>query len=706
MRPDPARPARVWMRRQWPRLAGLLLAIVAVGVFDAWVLTCGFAGCPTAGDIRVFRPGEGGRILDRGGTLLGRVRQVRRVNVPLAQVPAHVRAAFIATEDRRFHEHDGTDWRGFLRSVVANVRSLGVREGFSTITMQVARNTFVARRVGERTLRHKLIELRVARLLERNLSKDQILELYLNVIYLGNGMYGVEAASRDLFGRSVEHLTVEEGAVLAALPKGPSVYTPRKSVKKATERRNLVLALMQREGYLTPARAQAAQRRPLVIQKEEWHPEQRDDSYALDAVRAIVDSVLRERGMEGSEVVVHTTLDARAQRAADVAVRRRAEAIDREGGRRRDRVAGALVAIDPRTGDVRAIVGGARYERKGFNRALYAKRQPGSAFKPFVYAAAMAAGYTPASPVDDDPVEVRQGSRVWTPSNYGDEYQGRTTFRRALMKSANAATVRISRAVGESQVVAVARRAGIRSQMDPVPAIALGALEVTPMELASAYATFANGGARVTPRLVRRIETPDGTPLWSLEPVPPATVMDARDAWQLTSMMRSVVEQGTGRAVRDWGVDDVVAGKTGTTNDGNDVWFVGYTPTVVAAVWFGYDRPQPLPGGASGGRLAAPAWAEWYRNGWRERAPESAWAPPQGMISMRVDAYNGLAANQWCPDVVTEWFKPGTEPTETCNEHWENQDEFENPFDIRSEDDWVERTGKKLGKSLKRIFSF
>jgi 1A family penicillin-binding protein len=704
LRPDPRRPARVWMRRQWPALLAMGLAVVGVVVFDAWVATCGFAGCPSAGDIRAFRPGEGGRILDRTGALLGRVKQVRRVNVPLAQVPVHVRQAFIATEDRRFYRHDGTDWRGFARSVVANVRSMGVREGFSTITMQVARNTFVARRVGERTLRHKLIELRVARLLESHLTKDQILELYLNVIYLGNGMYGVEAASRDLFGRPVSQVTLAQGAVLAALPKGPSVYTPRRDRRRATERRNLVLTLMMREGYLPRDRAQAAASQPLLIMKDEWHPSQQDDSYALDAVRTLVDSVLHERGMEGSEVIVHTTLDLRAQRAADAAVRRRAEAIEREAGRRR-RVSGALVAVDPRTGDIRALVGGARYERGGFNRALAARRQPGSAFKPFVYAAALAAGYTPASAVDDDPVEIRQGRKVWTPANYGDEYQGRTTFRRALMKSANAATVRISRAVGEAQVLAAARRNGIRSPIDPVPAIALGAVEVTPLELATAYAPFANGGKRVTPRLVRRIETPDGTPLWSRESAAPVLVMDARDAWQLTSMLRSVVDEGTGHAVRDWGVDGEVAGKTGTTNDGNDVWFVGYTPTVVTAVWFGYDQPEALPGGASGGRLAAPAWAEWYRNGWREQAPEGAWAPPAGMTSREVDPLNGMLANQWCPDRRTEWFKPGTEPTAECSDHWEGQG-WDNPFQIDSTDDWFERTGKKLGKNIRKIFTF
>ena len=695
------------MRRQWPALGALALAILAVVYFDAWVYTCGFSGCPTAGDIRAFRPGEGGRILDRSGALLGRVAQVRRVNVRLAQVPLHVRQAFIAVEDRRFYDHRGVDWRGFVRALLRNVRAGGVREGFSTITMQVARNTFVARRVGERTLRHKLIELRVARLIERHLSKDQILELYLNVIYLGNGMYGVEAASRDLFGRSVEHLEVAEGAVLAALPKGPSVYTPRRDRARALRRRNLVIALMHREGYLPRDRATAAVRAPLVIQREEWHPEQRDDSYALDAVRALVDSVLRERGMEGSEVVVHTTLDARAQRAADAAVRRRADAIDREardwgGAPRGSRVTGAMVAIDPRSGDIRALVGGARYERKGFNRALAARRQPGSAFKPFVYAAAMAAGYTPASPVDDDPVEVRQGRTVWTPANFDDDYQGRTTFRNALTRSANAATVRISRAVGENQVVALARRQGITSPMSAVPAIALGAVDVTPLELATAYAPFANGGRRVTPRLVRRIETPDGTPLWTQEIAAAVPVLDPRDAWQLTSMLQSVVDRGTGRAVREAGVTGLVAGKTGTTNNGADVWFVGYTPNVVAAVWFGYDQPHSLGGNAAGGRLAAPAWAEWYRNGWRERAAASAWNPPPGMIDRVIDATTGELANEWCPEREREWFKPGTEPTTICQQHFEEVD----PFAIDPEDTWLEETGKKLGKSVKKIFRF
>jgi penicillin-binding protein 1A len=280
------------------------------------VATCGFEVCPSGKEIKSFEPPQGGRILDRYGVLLGRLQQVRRVNVPLDAVPAQVRAAFIATEDRRFYSHKGLDWKGFGRAVVRNVAAGGVREGFSTITMQVARNTFVARRFDERSLRKKLIELRVARLIERNLTKNRILELYLNVIYLGNGTYGVEAASRDLFGKNVNKLSLSEAAVLAALPKAPSRYTPRKSAKRATERRNLVLQLMVREGYVKREQAVAAAGQPLRIARTEWRPPEPNASYALDEVRSIVDSALGTGREEIGDLVVFTSLDATARSAA------------------------------------------------------------------------------------------------------------------------------------------------------------------------------------------------------------------------------------------------------------------------------------------------------------------------------------------------------------------------------------------------------
>ncbi len=679
---------------------GLAISILAVGLFDSWLGTCAYSGCPTPREIQRYRPDEGGRILDRGGILMGRLAQVRRVNIPLTQVPSHVREAFVAVEDRRFYRHNGVDWRGFVRAASRNVRAGGVREGFSTITMQAARNTFVVRRFKSRSLSQKLIELRMARLMERSLTKDQILELYLNAIYMGNGVYGIEAASRDLFGRSAPQLTVSQGAMLAALPKGPTRYTPRRHPKRALQRRNLVLSIMVKEGYLTLPQFSRYARDRLRIARDEWRPSDALDTYALDAVRALVDSALKEREEDVADITVYTTLDARAQRAADNAVRKRASAIGRS-------VQGAMVAMDPRNGDVRAIVGGRYYERGNFNRALAAKRQPGSVFKPFVFAAALAAGYTPASEVNDDPVDVIQGRKIWSPANFNHEYLGRITFRRALMRSANAATVRISTGLGPQRSIDVAHRNGITSEIEAVPAVALGALEVTPFEIVRAYAPFANGGFKVTPRLVKRVEAADGSVLWASETAELTRAMDPRDAYQITSMLRGVVDYGTGRVLRDYGVRGAVAGKTGTTNNGADVWFIGYTPTVVAGFWFGRDDPRSLGGDASGGRLAAPAFAEFFLKGWQEKPAVNAWDPPPGMSMRVIDARTGYLASEWCPVRQQEWFKPGTEPGTQCPEHGEPYDSGEGDWQAEGQEQRApEDFAKKIGKALGKIFRF
>lgn len=692
LRRDPSRPPRVWLREHW-RAATVIVALLAgATAFDAWVYTCAFAGCPSEVAIRAYQPPEGGRVLDRNGRLIGRVSLVKRINVPLDSVPLHVRQAFLATEDRRFYTHDGLDWRGFARAVWRNAVALDVREGFSTITMQVARNTFMAeQRALERSLGRKLIELRLARLLERNLTKDQILERYLNAIYLGNGVYGVEAASRDLFGKHVSNVSLAEGAMLAALPKGPSLYTPRNNLQRARTRRDLVLGLMRDAGYLDARAVATARRARLVVASREWSPPQPHESYALDAVRSAVDSVLRATGEPLSELTVHTTLDLTAQGAAERAVQMYAERIARQSPGGAGVLQGAMVALDPRTGDVRALVGGRRYQRGGFNRALTAKRQPGSAFKPFVYAAALSAGFTPATIVDDEPIEVPTDRDVWRPANYADEYRGPVTVRQALAQSANAATVRISRAVGESRVADRARRNGIGSQLRAVPSIALGALEVTPLELVAAYAPFANGGLRVTPRMIRRIERADASLLWA-SAVTTTPVMDPRDAFQLTSMLRSVVDEGTGTAVRAAGISGPVAGKTGTSNNGTDVWFVGYTPTLVAGFWFGYDTPRSLGAAASGGRSAAPAWAEFYRRGWRERGDNAAWKAPDGLIARDIDPATGLLAEEWCSERRREWFKPGSEPTEySCETD-------------RGDDDWLRGVENEVGERVAALF--
>jgi 1A family penicillin-binding protein len=689
-------PARVWIRREWWKVGLLVVSLAVITTLNVWLFTCGFEGCPSGAEIAAYRPNEGGRIFDQNGKQIGNLAIVRRINVPLARVPKTVRQAFVATEDKRFFHHDGVDWLAVPRSVIRNVASMGVREGFSTITMQMARSSFLERRYSGRSPRRKLLELRLARLIENRLTKEQILEHYLNVIYLGNGVYGVEAASRDLFGKSVSQVTLSEAALLAALPKAPTSYAPREHPDRAKKRRDLVLGIMHEEGFIDDANRKRSQAAPLRIARTEWRPSQYDQYGAVDAIRAFVDSVLPDALKEG-DIVIRTTIDARAQLAADRSIARHAAAIAKN-------LQGALVAIDPYTGDIRALVGGRRARRGGFVRATHAHRQPGSAFKPFVYAAAIASGLSPASVVDDEPVEVTIGNDVWIPANYDDNYQGRTTLRRALMFSANAATVRVSRVVGEGNVIAAAHRNGIMSDLKPHPSLALGALEVTPMELVTAYAPFANGGIRVRPRLVTRVEAPDGKVLWSQE-VRREPAMDPRDAYEITSMLRAAVDYGTGRTIRENGVQGPVAGKTGTTNSGNDVWFIGYTPTIVAGVWFGFDTPRPIANRAAGGRYAAPAWADFYKAGWTERRGVE-WLPPNGMVSAIIDPETGELATEWCPKREREWFKPGTQPQQQCELHT-----YPEPHIIADDgtviqtippDDWMEQ----LGKRLKRILRF
>jgi penicillin-binding protein 1A len=698
---------KIRARRREILLGLFAICILTVYFTDVWLITCGFDGCPSPRAIQTFQPDQGGRILDRYNRLMGRLEVVRRVNVPLGAVPEFVQQAFIATEDRRFYQHGGLDWRGFFRALATNLRAGRTREGFSTITMQVARNTFAVRRYPARSLRQKFIELRLSRLIEHSLTKQQILELYFNVIYMGNGVYGVEAASRDLFGKSTRQLTLPEAAMLAALPKAPSVYTPRRHPQRALARRNLVLSLMVRERYVSANRLPGLEAQPLRIARDEWRPKDPNDSYALDAVRQLVDSIIQGGTADIIDLTVRTTLDRNAQLAADRAIRRQASAIQSEAGRRA-LVQGAMVGIDPRNGDIRALSGGRQYERGTFNRALLAHRQPGSAFKPFVYAAAMAAGYTPSSEVDDDPIDVIQGRNVWSPANYNDDYSGRITFRKALIKSANAATVRVSQAVGIPRIIDVAHRNGIVSQLPNVPSMALGTAEVTPIELVTAYAPFANGGYRVRPRLVRSISTSDDVPIW-ISPEPdknPPQAMDPRDAYQVTSMLQSVVDYGTGKVIREYGVRGLVAGKTGTTNSGTDVWFVGYTPTIVAAFWFGFDNPAPISGDASGGRLAAPAWAEFYLNGWRETASPNAWNPPAGMVERTIDPTTGYLATEWCPVTRNEYYKPELPlPTIPCPEHGPDMGDEQNP-DWQNQRDWSNDFGKKIGKALGKIFKF
>lgn len=625
-------------------------------------------------------------LLDRHNLIIGALAPVKRLNVSFTRVPTHVRAAFVAVEDRRFYTHHGIDWRGVARAVVSNVRAGGVREGASTITMQLARNVFLSHRASERSMTRKLLEWRYATLLESALTKNEILERYLNAIYLGNGVYGVEGASRDLFGRSVRDINVAEAALLAGLPKAPSAYTPRHDAARAWMRRDVVLTIMEREHVVTARAIAAARLVAIVVTEHEWEPHV-IDSWALEAVRSTLDSLRKVNALpvalNDGQLRVRSTFDRRAQFAAERAIASGAGQVDNERGDIASvgqRTQGALVALDPNTGAVRAIVGGRRVERRGFNRALRAQRQPGSAFKPFVYAAALMHGFTPATMVDDAPIDVNIGHDTWTPTNYENDYAGRITLRDALTRSANAATVRVSQDLGIPVIAALAHAQGISSTLPLVPALALGAGAVTPLELTVAYAPFANGGFRVAPYTIERVEDVFGRVLWSRPIVAPVSVLQPTDAFLITSLLQSVVNDGTGRAVRNAGVRGPVAGKTGTTNDGADVWFVGFTPSLVASVWFGADEPTPLGNAATGGRLAAPIWARFLKEGWHSPEHDSTWMPPNGIESRRIEVSSGKLAIEGCGPSRTEFFRTGSAPRDECEAEMRIAFDDENPI--------------------------
>ena len=489
-------------------------------------------------------------------------------------------------------------------------------------------------------------------------------------------MYGVEGASQDLFGKSVRDVTLAEAALLAGLPKAPSSYTPRRSLARASARRDVVLDVLEREHTASPAAIKAARATRIGKLPPEWEPPRRTDSWAIETVRAVLDSLRRvaaiPAGLNDGQLRVRSTFDKRAQFAAERAINDGAMRLDNEREwwqterTAQTQTQGALVALDPATGAIRALVGGRRIERKGFNRAIRSSRQPGSAFKPFVYAVALQAGNTTATMVNDEPITIGEGRDEWTPANFDDEYAGRVTLRDALRRSANGATVRISQQVGIPRIIAQARAMGILSPLPNVPALALGAGNVTPLELTAAYAPLGNGGTRVTPYSVDRIEDVFGRVLWTRPPTASVRAIDARDAFLVTSMLRSVVDAGTATSVRSAGIRGPVAGKTGTTNGGTDVWFVGYTPTLVASVWLGADEPMSLGADATGGRLAAPVWARFIRDGWHSPEKDVSWAPPSGLETRSIDIGTGKLASTWCGPSRREWFREGTAPTKSC----------------------------------------
>ncbi len=666
----------------------VVLFVAAASVQAIRFATGVLTGLPGRVELQqMTRMAQATTIFDRAGEPVFSLSKEQRIEVRIDDVSPHVLQALIAVEDQRFYTHQGYDpWR-LVAAMWANLRAGRAAQGASTITQQLARQWFLT---PDKTLRRKLREIVLANRIEQLFTKREILELYLNKVYFGDGLYGIEAAARGYFGRRASELTVSQAALLAGLVQSPSAYAPTVNLRRAIARRNIVLQAMLDTGAIdrhehAQARAETVALNDGLRREEPW------GRYFKEQVRReLVSRFGMEQVYEGG-LRVYTTIDPAMQQQAEAAVKETLDLLEerrrKERGRRRDAAGpeeepleAALVAIDPATGEVRAMVGGRDFEQSRFNRAMQARRQPGSAFKPLVYAAALESGYTPASLLDglNDPVLTPEGE--WVPED--EHLEASTmTIRTALRTSSNRAAVRMLQAVGIGRTVDYAERMGL-GPVPSVPSLALGSGEVTLLSLASSYVPFANGGVARAPLFITRVEDRDGRVLFEA-PRMGNRVVSEQTAFLMSTMLADVVNGGTAYRVRQMGFRLPAAGKTGTTNDYQDAWFVGYTPNLLTGVWVGFDRPRPILRNGYAGDVAVPLWARFMAAATKGDKPRW-YSPPPGLTALRVCRVSGQLATPGCDHVpvldaegqveeraysYTEYFVRGSEPSGYCQLH-------------------------------------
>jgi penicillin-binding protein 1A len=715
-----------------------------------------------------YKPPIVSQVFGDDGSLVGEFYLERRVVVPVDRMPRRLIQAFVAAEDANFYSHGGIDYFGILRAAVKNVLSMRKKEGASTITQQVAKSMLLT---SEKKFSRKVKEAILAKRMEEKLTKDEILYIYLNQIYLGSGAYGVQAAAETYFGKNVDQLNLAEMAMLAGLPKSPSAYSPIKHLERARERQAYVLDRMVKEAYITAAEAEHARNTPLSI-----HPMKKvnteQSAYFLEYLRVQLEARYGEDQLYKGGLKIYTTMNAEMQRAAFESVRNGLKAVDKRQGFRGaekylraeevdafcnrveegidsavlktgetypgvvvevdpargeamvrvgDRkgiltrknmawagrvalvnsydqppkgakslclgsvievavvspeigkegaqfsldqipdVQAALVAIDPRSGGIKAMVGGYDFRKSQFNRAMQSRRNAGSAFKPFIYAAALDKGLTPATVIEDSEVEYPDGSGgIWKPKNYDGIFRGAVTMREALTNSINIVSVKIMDQIGAPYAADYIKRFGFTTPIPANLALALGAASVSPMELTAAYAVFANKGMSLPSSVITRVTDNDGVILQQNAAPTPIPVLSPETSYVITNLMQSVVSSGTGRRASIIGRP--VAGKTGTTNDSKDAWFVGYVPQLVAGVWVGYDQERSLGAGGSGGQAAAPIWSEFMQKA-VAGLPSEDFEAPEDVSFVLINPRTGRLAREGAPGAITECFVKGTEPS-------------------------------------------
>ncbi len=763
-----------WLNRAEPWLRALtvkkvivifVLGGVAAVLFIALLFFVLSFGLPTVESLKDYKPLPGTTIYAEDGRILGQIKVEKGVHVPLSRIPKFLVNAVLATEDPRFYQHHGLDYRGILRAALKDIIAVRLKQGGSTITQQLTKVVFLS---PERKITRKIREIILARRIEKEITKDEILELYLNRIYFGHGAYGVQMAAKTYFGKDIGNINQAEAALLAGLPKAPMVYSPYSDVDLTKLRQLQVLRRMVEEAFITEAQATEIYNQPLNLEnlrsQEELAP------HLVDHIRKYVESKYGEEKLFQGNIKVYTSIDMDLQRAAVNSLKEGLRALDKRQGfrgrigykalkatpiqwsalrvmvkpgevfnahvlavgdyyltvrgrgligyvmqedmawalikpkKKRDGpdefkkpaeivlpgdivkvrlkdydkkkqlasfgleqtplVEGAVVAVEPFTGYVRVLVGGYDFVEGGFNHATEARRQPGSSFKPFIYGAALETGkYTPASIVLDQPVihEKTELEKGWKPENYDDRFLGPMRLRTALALSRNAVTVGLLESIGLSKAVDFARKAGITSPINDDYTTALGSSVVTPLELTSAYSTIAAQGIRAEPIIIKSIVDGNGTVLESYQP-DPKEALDRTTAYLLTTLLRSVVEEGTGKGAKS--LDKPVAGKTGTTNNYVDAWFVGFTPSITTGVWVGYDNAAASLGDReTGARAALPIWI-----GVMARAlagkPAEEFPMPEDVVTVKIDPESGLLARDDQPDAILDYFRRGTEPTQ------------------------------------------
>jgi len=594
------------------------------------------------------------KVFDSHARFVGRLLPEKRYWAPIDQIPIFLQKALVAIEDARFYEHMGIDLRGITRALVKDVIKGRMAEGGSTITQQLIKNKYFS---GKKTIERKVKEGLLAMEYERKYSKKQILEMYFNEVYFGNGAWGIVQAARLYFDKYPRELTDAECAILAGVPKAPSRYNPLDKPSVTRDRKNLILKRMTELKMITPGREKQLRAQPIAVVQPGEAP------YYLAHIR----SKLINR--YGAEIIEQGGLDVIA--AMDLKLQRLAERVLREGvGRISSQLQGALLSLDPHTGDVLAVAGGTDFKRSSYNRAFFAKRQPGSTIKPLIYAAALGKGFTAGSIWNDDPVAYpRNEHETWKPRNYGNEHYGNLPLRQALAYSDNIITIKLLEAFGVPDFVRFAGTLGLSLRSPNDLSLALGTNEVTLSELMLAYTPLANGGMRPEPRTIIRIYERYRNN-WT--EIPPAVnpVLSPAIAYVTTSMLKDVLVYGTAKSLRGFSRERPAAGKTGTTDDYRDAWFIGYTPQMITGVWAGYDKPTPMGRGFTGGAICAPIWGRFMRSALADK-PAVDFPKPDSVVSVQIDPTTGDLATPDCPKKREEFYVSGTQPTVYCPNHGE-----------------------------------